>query len=225
VAKFECFARCLKAIWFAGFAAMVMMAAVSRPVAAQENQVAVFGGEVLSQTRAVQNPPGGSVDIQASFAGGLNVDHGFRGWRFVAPHVELEFTALPPRIVKSATNAVPQSYDSLYLTPGLRLEFLPRAMLHPWVAAGGGYTLYIEDQVLTNGQPYSIHFVNRGAFDYGGGVDLRVWSSRHQRWEMKLRGQVRDFVSGNPELNAPLSSSVQHNVIATGGIVIALESR
>lgn len=197
----------------------------TRQAAAQENQFAVFGGAVLSNTRTVQSPSGGSVQVESSYAAGADLDHGFTSWRFVVPHLEFEFTVLPPRTVKSAAYAVPQSYDSLYFTPGLRLEFLPRALLHPWVAAGGGYTLYIENQVLTNGQTYSIHFVSRGAFDYGGGFDLRVWSSRHQRWEMKLRGQVRDYVSGNPELNAPLSSSVQHNVIATGGVVVALESR
>ncbi|HKS83608.1 MAG TPA: hypothetical protein VJR23_19050 [Candidatus Acidoferrales bacterium] len=207
------------------FLAAILCSIGATNVTAQENQVAFFGGEVLSNTRPVNSPSGGSVQIQSSFAAGASLDHGFTSGRFVVPHVELEFIALPPRTVKSAAYAVPQSYAALYVTPGLRLEFLPRALLHPWVAAGGGYTLYIENQVLTNGQPYSFHFVSRGAFDYGGGFDLRVWSSRHDRWEMKLRAQVRDFFSGNPELNAPLTSSVQHNVIATGGIVLALESK
>jgi hypothetical protein len=203
----------------------MLVAFLAQTAAAQENQFAVFGGEVLSNTRTVQGPSGGSVQVQSSYAAGVDLDHGFTGGRRIVPHLEFEFTVLPPRTVKSAAYAVPQSYDSLYFTPGLRLEFLPRALLHPWIAAGGGYTLYLENQVLTNGQPYSIHFVNRGAFDYGGGFDLRLWSSRHQRWEMKLRGQVRDYVSGNPELNVPLTSSVQHNVIATGGVVVAWESK
>lgn len=34
-------------------------------------------------------------------------------------------------------------------------------------------------------------------------------------------GQVRDFVSGNPELNVPLQSGVQHTVVASGGILLA----
>jgi len=179
-----------------------------------------FGGQALSQTRYIQGPTGGQIQVSSSYAAGLHFDHGFTHSPIVLPHVEIEFTVLPPRIVKSASTAVPQSYDSLYLTPGLRLEFLPRAKMRPWVAAGGGYTLYIQSQVLTNGQTYSIHFVNRAAVDYGGGLDFRIWRSKHYSWSLNLRGQVRDFVSGNPSLNAPLASSVQHNVVASGGIVI-----
>lgn len=35
-----------------------------------------------------------------------------------------------------------------------------------------------------------------------------------------LRAEVRDFVSGNPNLNVALSSSTQHNVISSGGIIV-----
>jgi len=35
-----------------------------------------------------------------------------------------------------------------------------------------------------------------------------------------LRGEVRDFFSGNPNLSVALSSSTQHNVVASGGITL-----
>lgn len=206
-----------------GFLAMILFLWAG-PARGQGFQFGVFGGQVLSQSHDIQGPMGGNVQVQSGYAAGLHFDYGFTHSNFVIPHIEVEFTVLPPRNVRSASAAVPQSYASLYLTPGLRLEFLPRAPLRPWVVAGGGYTLYIENQFLTNGQPYSIHFVNRGAFDYGGGLDYRIWRSTHYSWSLNLRGQVRDFVSGNPSFNAPLTSSVQHNIIATGGVILAHQS-
>jgi hypothetical protein len=35
-----------------------------------------------------------------------------------------------------------------------------------------------------------------------------------------LRAEVRDLVSGNPNLNFALSSSTQHNLISSGGIIV-----
>ncbi len=194
------------------------------PAGAQSNQVGAFYGGVLSQNYGFQGPAGGQAHVSAGYAAGLNLDHGFTSNRWIVPHIELEFTVLPPRNVKSTSAAVPQSYDSLYLTPGLRLEFLPRALAHPWVAAGGGYTLYIQSQVLTNGQTYSVHFVSRAVGDFGGGMDVRVWRSKQYAWAINLRGQFRDFVSGNPELNAPLSASVQHNIVASAGVFLEHQS-
>jgi hypothetical protein len=33
-------------------------------------------------------------------------------------------------------------------------------------------------------------------------------------------GEVRDFFSGNPNLNIALSTSTQHNVVASGGVIL-----
>jgi hypothetical protein len=48
----------------------------------------------------------------------------------------------------------------------------------------------------------------------GGGLDYRLFRF------IGLRGEVRDFFSGNPNLNTALSSSTQHNVVASGGIIL-----
>jgi hypothetical protein len=57
-------------------------------------------------------------------------------------------------------------------------------------------------------------FLSRGAFDFGGGLDYQLFRL------FGLRGEVRDFVSGNPNLNVALSSSTQHNIVASGGISV-----
>jgi hypothetical protein len=191
---------------------------------AQSNEVSASFGGVLSQTQNIQGPAGGNVQVSSGYAAGLSYDHGFSSGRWIVPHFEAQATVVPPRNVRSASAAVPQSYDSLYATGGLRLEFLPRALAHPWIAAGAGYTLYIQSEVLTNGQTYSVHFVGKPVGDFGGGLDFRVWHSKHHAWLLSLRAQVRDFVSGSPQLNAPLTSTVQHNIISSGGVVFAHRS-
>jgi hypothetical protein len=127
---------------------------------------------------------------------------------------ELEFVAIPNRGVTSATAVVAQNYASLYVTPGVRLKLFPRRRLSPWAAIGGGYALYEESAQLSNGQNTTNKLLNRGVFDYGGGVDYRLFRF------IGLRGEVRDFLSGNPNLPVPLSSSTQHNVVASVGIIL-----
>jgi len=77
-----------------------------------------------------------------------------------------------------------------------------------------GYALYQQSAQLSNGQNTTNKFLNRGVIDYGGGLDYRLFRF------IGLRGEVRDFFSGNPNLSVALSSSTQHNVVASGGITL-----
>jgi hypothetical protein len=96
----------------------------------------------------------------------------------------------------------------------VRLKILPSSRLSSWVAAGGGYALYEQSAKLSNGQSTTNKFLSRGVFDFGGGLDYRLYRF------IGLRGEVRDFLSGNPNLNVALSSSTQQNVVASGGISV-----
>jgi hypothetical protein len=72
--------------------------------------------------------------------------------------------------------------------------------------------LYQRSARLSNGQNETDKFLNRGVFDYGGGLDFRLYRF------IDLRAEVRDFLSGNPDL--ALNSSTQHNVVASGGVIL-----
>ena len=95
---------------------------------------------------------------------------------------------------------LPHTLTESSLTPGLRFKFHSGSRLSPWAAIGGGYALYQESAKLSNGQNVTNKFLNRGAFNYRGGLDYRLYRF------IGLRGEVRDFVSGNPNLNVRLSS-------------------
>ena len=94
------------------------------------------------------------------------------------------------------------------------MKFLPNARLSPWAAVGGGYALFEKADRLTNGQPETNLFLNQGVFDFGGGLDYRLIRF------VGLRAEVRDFYSGNLDLNVRLNSNTQHSVVASGGIVL-----
>jgi len=195
------------------------VAAVTVPARAQsqeagQNQELTFSlGGIPGQTRSFQGSAG-AAQISADRSFGINYGHRFLDAKIAALYGELEFVAIPNRALTAASATVPQNYASLYLTPGVRLKFLPGSRLSPWAAIGGGYGLYQQSAQLSNGQNTTNKFLNRGVFDYGGGLDYRLFRV------IGLRGEVRDFFSGNPNLNVALRSSTQHNVVASGGIIL-----
>jgi len=182
-------------------------------LAARIRSLPFRSGGIPGQTRSFQSSAG-TAQISADRSFGINYGHRFLGARIAALYGEIEFVAIPNRSVTSATATVPQSYASLYLTPGLRLKFFPSSRFSPWAAIGGGYALYQQSAKFSNGQNDTNKFLNRGVFDYGGGLDFRLFRF------IGLRAEVRDFLSGNPGLNVALNSSTQHNVVASGGVVL-----
>ena len=186
--------------------------AFAYPLLAQNQELTLSLGGIPSQSRSFQSSATGTAQISGDLSLEANYGHRFLDARSAALYGEIEFVALPNRTVTSATATVPKDYASLYVTPGLRLKFAPAARLSPWVALDGGYALYEQSAQLSNGQNTANKFLNRGVFDFGGGLDYRLLSF------LGLRAGIRDFLSGNPNLNVALSSSTQHNVVASGGI-------
>lgn len=179
-----------------------------------QNQDLTFSlGGIPGQTRGFQGSAG-TAQISADRSLEVNYGHRFFGGKKAALFGEIEFVALPNRPVTSTTATVPRTYASLYVTPGLRLKLFANSRLSPWGAIGGGYALYEESAQLSNGQRTTNRILNRGVFTYGGGLDYRLFRF------IGLRGEIRDFFSGNPNLNVALSSSTQHNIVASGGVIL-----
>jgi hypothetical protein len=181
---------------------------------AQSNDITLSLGGTPSQSRGFRSPTAGTAQTSADISLGANYGHRFLDAEVAALYGEIEFVALPNRSLAATTAIVPQNYASLYVTPGVRLKVLPSARLSPWVAVGGGYALYEQSAKLSNGQNTTNKFLSRGVFDFGGGLDYKAFRL------LGLRGEVRDFLSGNPNPNVALSSSTQHNVVASGGISV-----
>ncbi len=133
----------------------------------------------------------------------------------VALYGEVHFLASPNREITTGPLTATRDVASLYLTPGLRLKFLPKAKLSPFVAIGGGLAVYEQSTQLRNTQANPApRELARGAFNFGGGADLRIWRS------ISLRGEFRDFITGSPNYNLASIRGSQHNPVISGGIAL-----
>jgi hypothetical protein len=133
----------------------------------------------------------------------------------VALYGEINFVASPLRDVSSSVSAATHDFASLYVTPGIRLKFRQASRLSPYVAAGGGYADYEQSLTRIDGRPnQASRELAHGVFDFGAGVDVRVWRF------VALRGEARDFYTGSPNYNIQSISGGQHNIVATGAFVL-----
>lgn len=147
----------------------------------------------------------------------FSANYGVRlaGGGAAALYLEIPFAATPQHTVSSANRTVTRDVATLYLTPGLRVKFAPGARVAPYAAAGGGYALFEHSTQRLDGAPNQApRHLHRGAFQFGGGADIALWR------RLALRGEIRDFVSGSPGFNAPVSGGVQHNLLVAGGLAL-----
>jgi len=110
---------------------------------------------------------------------------------------------------------VPVDYRQIFLTPAARVNLFPSTAFSPWVSFGGGFGHFSENKTLIYGGGTNPgKSTTTGVIEGGFGLDVRVW--RH----FSVRGQVRDFWSGEPDFPlAPTGKTRQHNYFVGGGVV------
>ncbi len=182
------------------------------PLWAQKQEVGLTLGQLLQSDRTstdgIRFSLGSGVALQADY------EYRLLGVRPVALYIGAHILANPQRVITSSNGGLTRDVASLYVTPGLMLKLFPRGRIVPWASIGGGYADYQQSTTVLNGQlnPAS-RDTSHGVFQFGGGVDVPIWRF------VAIRGEVRDFYTGNPSYNVPLSGG-QHNVVAGGGIVL-----
>jgi hypothetical protein len=193
------------------FFAAAVGASRAQDSAAPRNELAFGLGGLPSVTRS------DSPNLTLGPGTAMQVNYGRRVFEKenFALYGEINFIASPLRDVASSVTSATANVASLYVTPGIRLKVLPRSRVSPWAAIGGGYADYEQSTARLGGSANSApRELSRGVFDFGVGVDVRVW-----RW-IALRGEARDFFSGSPAYNVPSISGGQNNVVALGAIVL-----
>ncbi|MGA9799684.1 MAG: hypothetical protein WBQ68_11795 [Terriglobales bacterium] len=111
-------------------------------------------------------------------------------------------------------NLVPKDYKSFFVTPALRANLFPDNGLSPWVSLGGGFGYFKENSTLEFGGPNPGKTgTTTGILQIGAGLDVKLFS------RFSVRGEVRDFYSGIPQLNLDTGKSRQHNFFVGGGVV------
>jgi hypothetical protein len=128
--------------------------------------------------------------------------------------VEVPFVVNFDQNVHFDLNLVPKNYKSFFITPSLRANFFPHSGLSPWVSAGGGFGHFSENSTLEFGGPNPGQTgTTTGILQIGAGLDVKVFS------RFSVRGEVRDFYSGVPQLNVDIAKTRQHNLFVGGGVI------
>ena len=178
---------------------------------AHKNELALGLGELSALSRS--DTP--RLDTGSGVAFQVNYGRRFFKGRKVALYGEINALANPLRDVSSSIPTATHDFASLYITPGIRVKFLPTSRTSPYAVVGGGYGDYEQSTTRIDGQPNSVsRELARGVVDFGAGVEVRVWRF------VALRGEARDFYSGSPGYSIATVSGGQHNVVATGALVL-----
>ena len=89
----------------------------------------------------------------------------------------MPFVALPSQDVQSPSPNSPRNYASIFIPPGIRVTFVPTSAISPWASVGGGYARFAESTTLVTGAPNTFKTgTNKGALQFGGGVDFKTLS-------------------------------------------------
>jgi len=137
------------------------------------------------------------------------------GGGFLSLTLEVPFVVNPDQDLHAAPpNRIPQKYASYFVTPAARLNLFSGQGVSPWVSFGGGFGHFAESSTLLfGGTNTGTTGTNTGILQVGAGLDVKIIG------RFSLRGEVRDFWSGVPQLNVNTGKSRQHNIFVGGGVV------
>ena len=185
--------------------------------AAQKNEVSGTVGRTFISNQGILGAP--SFDPNLHFGNGLtfevNYARRFVDGPFWALAVEVPFVVNHDEDLHAAPpNVVPRQFSSLFVTPAARLKLFPEQAFSPWVSFGGGFGHFGESSTLEfGGSNPNKNGTTTGVLQAGIGLDVKIIG------RFRLRGEVRDFWSGEPNLNVNTGKSRQHNIYVGGGVV------
>ena len=186
-----------------------LLICMAAPALAQKHDLGLLLGREVVSNRT-------GLDIAGGTSFNANYAQRLMDAKLASLYVEIPFAATPQHAVTAKTLTVPKDFASLFLTPGLKIKFGSILPVVPYVAAGAGYAQFEQSVSQQDGKantgPRRTH---TGAFDAAAGVEIKL----PLPW-IRLRGEIRDFISGNPALNAPPAGK-QHNVVIGGGFGIS----
>jgi hypothetical protein len=107
---------------------------------------------------------------------------------------------------------VPSQYSQLFVVPAARANLFPTTAVSPWISFGAGFGHIGESKDLIYGGPNPGKSTTSAVIQGGFGLDVKAWK------KLFIRGEVRDFWSGEPDFPlAPTGKSRQHNYFVGGG--------
>jgi hypothetical protein len=200
---------------------VVLIAAVwpSRVQAQTKQEIALMVGRTFVSSHDIVSPVvpfNNRVNFGRGLAMQANYARRLRRGDILGLSFEVPVVGLPDVDLNSGNTIIPASYWALFATPSIRANFFPGTGLSPWASVGGGYAHFTtsDHREFGLGPNPGERGTNTSVFQFGAGIDVRsFWKN------ITIRGEVRDFYSGVPNLNLDLGRTRQHNVTVTGGVV------
>jgi len=116
--------------------------------------------------------------------------------------------------LNSGSDVVPKDYRQIFVTPSVRFNLFPITSVSPWISVGGGFGYFSENKDLLYYGPNPGGSSTSGVLQIGAGLDVRIAR------RFSIRGNLRDFWSGTPNLPlADTGKTRQHNYFVGGGVV------
>jgi len=200
------------------FAAILgsLVSLISNTSAQEKNELTGLIGRTFVSDQGVTGTSTPGALLTSGHGLTLEANYGRRLMNFglVGLTAEVPFVVNVKQDVHYDLNLVPKDYKSFFVTPSLRANLFPDNGLSPWVSVGGGFGYFKESSSLEFFGPNPGKTgTTSGVFQVGAGLDIKLLS------RLSLRGQVRDFFSGIPQLNVDTGKSRQHNFFVGGGVV------
>ena len=176
--------------------AYIVLAVAACAQEARKNEVGLLLGGTVTPAIRIAGQSDGHVDIGAGLTFQATYARELLSRQPASLYFELPFLAIPLQHISTSNGSVPANYDSLFVTPGLRLKLIPHAALSPWLSAGGGYALFDVSARRVDGTPNTGPIgTNRGAVQFGGGIDVQT--PVKILFPIDLRLEVRESIRGN----------------------------
>ena len=205
-----------KRFWIAVLS-VVSIVAASAAGQDEKNEVGGMIGRTFISNQGIKGAP--FLTSVISFGNGLSFEGEYARRFYVTPVYAISFEALVMYNRDEDVNGgasgfavVPSSLSELFVTPAARFNLFPTTAVSPWVSFGGGFGHISQSSYLIYGGPNPGKSTTSGVVEGGLGVDVKVWR------KLSIRGEVRDFWSGEPDFPlAPTGKSRMHNFFVAGG--------
>ncbi|HEV2470918.1 MAG TPA: outer membrane beta-barrel protein [Candidatus Sulfotelmatobacter sp.] len=181
------------------------------------NEIGGMVGRIFISNQGITNA---SIPSVISFGKGLTFEGNYAHRFFVTPIFSVAGEAVvaynPDEDINGGqygAPAVPPQIKELFVTPAVRVNLFPTTAVSPWVSFGGGFGHFSQSSTLIYGGTNPGKNTTTGVIEGGIGLDVRVWKA------LSVRGEVRDFWSGEPDFpQAPTGKTRQHNFFVGGGV-------
>ena len=197
--------------------ALMVVCTFAVQTSAQNNELTGSLGRTLISHQVIPGAP--SFDPDLRFGKGLSFEvnyarHVVDAGELLSVYLEVPFLGNPDEDLTAAQNVIPQQFSSYFVTPAARLNLFSDQAVSPWVSFGGGFGHFSESSTLLfGGSNPGKTGTTTSVFEAGAGLDVRLFHS------FSLRGEVRDFWSGKPQLNVTTGNSRQRNLFVGLGVV------